>query len=112
MVWVSDKILRAVIIYVVQAYLILLHFTLSHLTDVVVLLLVVLFFAFVFLQIESKTLNQQKYYGSLCHDACFIVVLLNRTHTVSEVCLCLTPGARKAFFLGREYRKGGGKPHK
>lgn len=40
-------------------------------------------------QIEGKILHHKKDYGSFCCDICFIAVIWNLTHDISEVCLLL-----------------------
>lgn len=52
-------------------------FALLHFTDIVSL------------QIEGKTLHQQKDYDLLYGNTCFIVVVWKWTHSISEVCLYL-----------------------
>lgn len=65
--------------FTVQAYLVLLCFTLLYFTDNVF-----------FLQIEGNTLYQQKDYDLLHCETHFIAVVRNGHCNVSEVCLHLT----------------------
>lgn len=51
------------------------------------------------LQIPGKTLYQQKDYDSLYCDTIFIVVIWNKTHSISEVCLHMVWGRGLTSFL-------------